>query len=75
MAEEKKIILTLIKYHDRDIRSKKSIRKLLSLIGEDLFRDLLKVKKADALAQNPKFYKEKEEKLIETEKKLNEIKK
>ncbi|MFQ9882109.1 MAG: CCA tRNA nucleotidyltransferase [Clostridium sp.] len=66
-------VVTLIKYHDRDIRSKKSIRKLLSLIGEDLFRDLLKVKKADALAQNPKFYKEKEEKLIETEKKLNEI--
>ena len=66
-------VVTLIKYHDRDVRSKKSIRKLLSLIGEDLFRDLLKVKKADALAQNPKFYKEKEEKLIETEKKLNEI--
>lgn len=66
-------VVTLIKYHDRDIRTRKSIRKLLSLIGEDLFRDLLKVKKADALAQNPELYKEKEHKLIESEKKLNEI--
>lgn len=66
-------VVTLIKCHDRDIKTRKSIRKLLSLIGEDLFRDLLKVKKADALAQNPELYKEKEEKLIESEKKLNEI--
>ena len=66
-------VVTLIKSHDRDIKTRKSIRKLLSLIGEELFRDLLKVKKADALAQNPKLYKEKEEKLIESEKKLNEI--
>lgn len=66
-------VVTLIKYHDRTITNKKSIRKLLNLIGEDLFRDLLKVKKADALAQNPVCFKEKEEKLLEIEKKLNII--
>lgn len=66
-------VVTLIKYHDRTITNKKSIRKLLNLIGEDLFRDLLKVKKADALAQNPIYFKEKEGKLLEIEKKLNEI--
>ena len=66
-------VVTLIKYHDRTITGKKSIRKLLNLIGEELFRDLLKVKKADALAQNPIYFKEKEEKLLEIEKKLNEV--
>ena len=66
-------VVTLIKSHDRDIKTRKSIRKLLSLIGEELFRELLKVKKADALAQTPELYKEIEEKLIVSEKKLNEI--
>lgn len=63
----------LIKYHNRKIDSNKSIRKLLSLIGEDNFRDLLKVKEADIKAQNLKYYHERHNKLIEIEARLNEI--
>ena len=66
-------VTTLIKYHDRDITSRKSIRKLLNLIGEDLFRDLLKVKAADLSAQNPIYHKEGYVKLSLIEEKFKEI--
>lgn len=66
-------VAILIKYHDREISGKKSIRKLLNLIGEDNFRDLLKVKEADIEAQNPKYYQSRHDKLIKVEKNLNEI--
>lgn len=64
---------TLILHHDRDIGGKKSIRKLLSLIGEDLFKDLLKVKEADILAQSPDFYEERHNKLLQIQHDLNEV--
>lgn len=51
-------VTKLIRYHDIVINGKKGIRKLLSLIGEENLRDLLKVKEADMLAQNREFYKE-----------------
>ncbi|KGM92880.1 HD domain-containing protein (plasmid) [Clostridium botulinum] len=66
-------VSTLVKYHDREIGSNKSIRKLLNLIGEDNFRDLLKVKEADIKAQNLKYYDERHNKLIEIEHKLKDI--
>ena len=47
-------ITQLIKYHDTNITANsKSIKRLLNKIGEEQFRRLLKVKKADVLAQNP----------------------
>lgn len=43
----------LILYHDADIHpNKKSVKKWLSRIGEDMFRDLVKVKIADMNAQS-----------------------
>ena len=50
-------IIELIKYHDRPIGlTAKSVRKLLSKIGEEQFRRLLKVKRADTMAKNPIFW-------------------
>lgn len=66
-------VYKLILFHDRQIGSKKSIKKLLNLIGEDLFSDLLEVKKADIYAQNPIFYNERISKLNDIEISFNEI--
>ncbi|MCI5726995.1 MAG: CCA tRNA nucleotidyltransferase [Clostridium sp.] len=68
-----KRVTTLVLYHDRDMPSFKSIRKVLSEIGVDLFNDLLKVKEADALAQNPLMYQEKHERLELIKEKLKKI--
>jgi tRNA nucleotidyltransferase (CCA-adding enzyme) len=51
-------VLILIQYHDCILKSKLSVKRMLNKIGEDLFRDLIKVKRADALAQNPVYSKE-----------------
>lgn len=66
-------VLILIKYHDCTLKSKSSIRKMLNKIGEDLLRDLIKIQRADALAQNPIYANEKQLKLIESENKLDLI--
>ena len=52
-------VLLLVQYHDQRVNSKKSIRKLLSKVGEESFNDLIKVWTADIKAQNPKFIEEK----------------
>ncbi|MDF2505875.1 CCA tRNA nucleotidyltransferase [Clostridium sp.] len=66
-------VTTLIKYHDIEITSNKQIRKLLNKIGEENLRDLLKVKEADIKAQNPDFYEDRHNHLLEVENKINEI--
>ncbi|WP_035283093.1 MULTISPECIES: HD domain-containing protein [unclassified Clostridium] len=66
-------VLTLVKYHDCTLKSKLSIKRMLNKIGEDLFRDLIKVKKADILAQNPIYSEERLINLINVEDKLNII--
>lgn len=66
-------VKSLVKYHDREISENKSIRKLLNLIGEENFRDLLKVKEADIKAQNLTYYCDRHDKLKEIEDKLNDI--
>lgn len=49
-------ITELVKYHDTRIdANSKCIKKLLSEIGEEQCRRLLKVKKADILAKNPEY--------------------
>lgn len=57
-------ILKLIKWHDKRIKTdKKSVKEALYQLGEEAFLDLLKVQLADFRAHNPKYLKEKEEKL------------
>jgi len=52
-------ITELIRYHDTIIvANSKSVKELLNKIGEEQFRRLLKVKKADALAQSPIYSNE-----------------
>lgn len=63
----------LVKYHDRQIGKKKSIRKLLNQIGEDNLIDLLKVKRADILAQNREYLEGRLEELTVIEERLQEI--
>jgi len=66
-------ILTLIQYHDCTLESKLSVKRMLNKIGEELFRDLIKIQRADILAQNPYYREERLENLAEVEEKLNLI--
>ncbi len=46
--------LLLIREHDRQFAlTKKSIRRAMSLVGKDVFSDLLALQRADSLGQNP----------------------
>ncbi|MBD7909968.1 MULTISPECIES: CCA tRNA nucleotidyltransferase [Clostridium] len=66
-------VLTLVKYHDSELRSRKSVKKMLNRIGEELLRDLIKVKWADILSQNLVYAKDRLTNLVNVEQKLNEI--
>lgn len=66
-------VLTLIQYHDSTLKSKLSVKRLLNKIGEEAFRDLIKVQKADILAQNPIYAKERLLNLLSVESKLDLI--
>lgn len=66
-------VLILIKYHDATLKSKLSVKRMLNKIGEDLLKDLIKVKRADILAQNPIYAKERLLNLINIESKLDLI--
>jgi len=49
-------VTQLVLYHDADIRpSTKQIKRWLNRIGEERFRQLLEIKKADAMAQAEKY--------------------
>ena len=52
-TDEKRDILTLVKNHDRldNTMSDKSMRKAIDELGRDTVKDLIKIKKADRLAQ------------------------
>lgn len=67
-------ITELIKYHDVDIAaSTKGIKRFLNKIGEDQFRKLLSLKKADILAQNLQMRDKRMEKLSLIEEILNNV--
>lgn len=52
----KEKVLELVKIHDTPIELDKIfIKKRMNRLGKDLFLDLLKVKRADNLAQNPEY--------------------
>lgn len=49
-------ILELIKFHDREIvQNKKAVRRIKNKLKHNSFEELLLVKKADVLSQNPDF--------------------
>jgi len=66
-------VLTLIQYHDCTLKSKLSVKRMLNKIGEELLRDLIKVQRADILAQNPLYAKDRLLNLISVENKLDLI--
>lgn len=54
--EDKRKIITLVKYHDADLYpGEKSVKRWLNKLGEELLRDLIHVKRADNLAQSKKY--------------------
>jgi tRNA nucleotidyltransferase (CCA-adding enzyme) len=68
------LILSLIQYHDRKIfPSKKSIKKLLAILGKENFLLLLKLKKADNSGKNTKLADFTDEKCKSIETLLAEI--
>lgn len=57
--ENKDKILRLIKYHDREIiPEKKYIKRAINSVGNDIFLDLIHLKRADCLSQNLNLTKE-----------------
>lgn len=53
---DKDKILRLIKYHDREIiPEKKYVKRAINDVGEDIFVDLINLKRADCLSQNLKL--------------------
>lgn len=74
-SNEKILAVTeLIKYHDLQIGlTSKSIKKQLSKLGKIQFRRLLKVKRADILAQSPSKAQHRLKDLDKVEEILNEI--
>lgn len=55
--QTKEKVLKLVKIHDTPIElDRVFIKKRMNRLGKDLFFDLLKVKRADNLAQNPKYF-------------------
>jgi len=66
-------VLTLIQYHECTLESKLSVKRMLNKIGEEPIRDLIKIQRADVLAQNPVYSKERLLNLISVENKLGII--
>lgn len=53
-------VVTIIEFHDyRPTPDAKSVRRLLSKIGADAYTDLMALKRADVLGQNPATFNEK----------------
>ncbi|MGN0145536.1 MAG: CCA tRNA nucleotidyltransferase [Clostridium sp.] len=63
----------LIYYHDCEFKKKLSVKKIMNIIGAELFKDLMMVKRADISAQNPIYEKERICSLDNIEKIYNEI--
>lgn len=67
-------VATLIKYHMRGIpANKRSVRKLLNLIGEELMYDWIIIKEADAKARSYNSYERTKRKLVKTRDLLKKI--
>ena len=70
----KEIVLLLIENHDIEFMpTKKFVKKMLNKFGEENFKKLIKVRKADILAQNPQFTLERLDKVFKVERLLEEV--
>lgn len=70
----KNMILTLIENHDIQFSTtEKFIKKMLNKFGEEIFRKLIKVRKADILAQNPQYTLDRLEKVFKVEELLDKV--
>lgn len=68
-----KKVAALVKYHHYKFEGRKSIKRILNKIGYDLVKDLIKIQRADILAQNDIYAKEAIINLMENEEELNKI--
>lgn len=66
-------VVALIEFHSVRFKSSKDIKRVLNELGEDLTRDLFKVRWADIMAQKPEFVKNRIVKTIAMEKMMNQI--
>lgn len=66
-------VLILVENHDCEVSSNRSIKRMLNKIGEENFRCLLEVKRADIYGQNPVYKKEGLKNLDEVEGKFENI--
>ncbi|MBN1035335.1 CCA tRNA nucleotidyltransferase [Clostridium botulinum] len=66
-------VTTLILYMNNDLNTKLEIKQILKLINLDLFEDLLKVKEAEILSQNPLYKEERLSHLLSIRENLKEI--
>jgi tRNA nucleotidyltransferase (CCA-adding enzyme) len=72
--ETRNHIVELIRYHDATFEvGKKYVKRWLNKIGEEQFRRLLEVRKADIKAQNPIYEKERLKKVRDIEILLDEV--
>ncbi|MBQ2696705.1 MAG: HD domain-containing protein [Clostridia bacterium] len=70
----KDAVLLLVREHDRQFAvTKKSIRRAASIVGKDMFFDLLSLQVADALGQNPTMVTERLARLEAAKALYNEI--
>ncbi len=68
-----KKVYVLIKYHDCRLEDKISVKNILNKIGLELFKDLIKIKKADLSAKNLNMCREAFANIIRIENYLKEI--
>ncbi|NFG22832.1 CCA tRNA nucleotidyltransferase [Clostridium botulinum] len=66
-------VITLILYMNNHLNTKLEIKQILNLINLDLFEDLLKVKEAEILSQNPLYKEERLSHLLSIRENLKEI--
>ncbi|MDR5587841.1 MULTISPECIES: CCA tRNA nucleotidyltransferase [Clostridium] len=66
-------VTTLIRYMNNSLNTKLEIKQILNLINLDLFEDLLKVKEAEILSQNPSYKEERLSKLLYIRENLKDV--
>lgn len=67
-------VTELVLHHDETIdATHRSVKKWLNRIGEEQFRRLLEIRKADVRAQNPRFEAERLQKVVKITEILEEI--
>lgn len=66
-------VLLLIEFHDVPFDGKKTIKRMLGAFGKNMVEDIIKVKSADIMAQNPQYLVKRQESLKTSKELINEI--